>query len=69
MTSSSVTPIHRGNRVYGNAGAGETRSNRKGQVEISGNRRSEMKGEKQCNPDATDTWIASEMLQVDARKP
>jgi hypothetical protein len=76
MTSSSVKRIHRENgvnptasKVNWNAGAGETTFKGKGEVEIPGNRRSEMKREKQCNPDATATRISSEMLQVDARKP
>jgi len=69
MTSSPVKRIHPENGVNWNAGAGETTFKGKGEVEIPGNRRSEMKSEKQRNLDATATRIFYEMLQVDARKP
>ena len=69
MTPSSVKRIHRENGVNWGAGAGETTLKGNGEFEIPGNRRSEMKREKQRNPDATATGIGSEMLQVDARKP
>ena len=69
MTSPSVKRIHRENGVNRGAGAGETTLKGKGEVEILGKRSSEMKREKQRNPDATATGIGSEMLQVDARKP